>query len=114
MTEGDRVQIGKITTLDSESRKLVSLAWNALATVYDPELGIDIVSLGLIYCIKNERDVIKIEMTLTTPGCPASENLPTMALFAAAEAIGDSAEVKLELVWDPPWDPSMIRSRNPS
>lgn len=113
MGKDDLKQSDEFTISDSTSQELVSLAWKALSTVYDPELGIDIVSLGLVYGIENDHGTIEIEMTLTTPGCPASENLPSMAKLAAAEVIGDKAEVELRLVWDPPWDPTMMSSGTP-
>ena len=93
---------------DSTSQELVDTVWRALSTVYDPELGIDIVSLGLVYDVRDDHGVIRIEMTLTTPGCPASENLPSMALSSVSEALNDRAVVELQLVWDPPWDPTMM------
>ena len=87
----------------------VNAAWNALTYVYDPELYLDVVSLGLIYDVRDEDGVIVVEMTLTTPGCPASETLPEMARAAVTEAVGDaSAPVEVRVVWDPPWSPAMI------
>ena len=70
----------------------VSAAWNALAGVYDPELYLDVVSLGLVYDVRIDDGVLVVEMTMTTPGCPVSESLP----------------VDVRVVWDPPWDPSMM------
>lgn len=83
---------------------------NALRQVYDPELGLDIISLGLVYRLEAEGDRIKIDMTLTTPGCPVSESLPEMAKRAAIEALGPGGEdrVDFEVVWDPPWCPDLI------
>ena len=87
----------------------VNAAWNALTYVYDPELYLDVVSLGLIYDVRDEDGVIVVEMTLTTPGCPASETLPGMARAAVTEAVGDAtAPVEMRVVWDPPWSPAMI------
>jgi len=87
----------------------VNAAWNALTYVYDPELYLDVVSLGLIYDVHHEDGAIVVEMTLTTPGCPASETLPEMARAAVTEAVGDaSAPVEVRVVWDPPWSPAMI------
>jgi len=86
----------------------VNAAWNALTYVYDPELYLDVVSLGLVYDVRDEDGTIVVEMTLTTPGCPASESLPEMARAAVAEAVGDVTAVDVRVVWDPPWSPAMI------
>ena len=97
------------STVHAEAgQDLVGIVWKTLSQVYDPELGIDVVSLGLIYDVHLEKDTIQIKMTLTTPGCPASENLPDMAQLAVSFALKDRAKVDLEVVWDPPWDPSML------
>lgn len=84
--------------------------YNALRQVYDPELGLDIVSMGLIYRLEEEGDRIKIDMTLTTPGCPVSETLPEMARRAAAGALGTDGEdrIDFQIVWEPPWCPDLI------
>lgn len=86
----------------------VNAAWNALTYVYDPELYLDMVSLGLVYDVRDEDGTIVVEMTLTTPGCPASESLPEMARAAVAESVGDVTAVDVRIVWDPPWSPAMI------
>jgi len=86
----------------------VNAAWNALTYVYDPELYLDVVSLGLVYDVRDEDGTIVVEMTLTTPGCPASESLPEMARAAVTEAVGDVTAVDVRVVWEPPWSPAMI------
>jgi metal-sulfur cluster biosynthetic enzyme len=86
----------------------VNAGWSALTYVYDPELYLDVVSLGLVYDVRDEDGTIVVEMTLTTPGCPASESLPEMARAAVAEAVGDVTAVDVRIVWDPPWSPAMI------
>ncbi|TAN24837.1 MAG: DUF59 domain-containing protein [Actinomycetota bacterium] len=96
---------------DSEDQELIGIVWQTLSQVYDPELGIDLVSLGLIYEVSKDGNTVNIKMTLTTPGCPASENLPDMAQLAVSFALEGRAEVNLDVVWDPPWDVSMM---NPS
>ena len=82
---------------------------DALACVYDPELGLDVVSLGLVYAIYDEDGRVVVEMTLTTPGCPVSEILPAEASAGVAAAVGPlgrSSEVRV--VWDPPWTPERL------
>ena len=80
----------------------------ALKTVYDPEIPSDIYELGLIYKIDVADDrAVAIEMTLTTPNCPSAQELPTMVENAVASVPG-VGEVKVDIVWDPPWDPSRM------
>lgn len=82
---------------------------DALRSVYDPELGIDVVALGLVYDIACVDDRVVITMTLTTPGCPVSESLPQEALRVAADALaGSGFGVDVQVVWDPPWTPARI------
>jgi FeS assembly SUF system protein len=80
----------------------------ALKTVYDPEIPADIYELGLIYKvdIKDDRSV-EVDMTLTTPNCPAAADLPMMVENAVASVAG-VGPVKVQVVWDPPWDPSRM------
>jgi len=80
----------------------------ALKTVYDPEIPSDIYELGLIYKIDIGDDrSVTIEMTLTTPNCPSAQEMPTMVENAVASVPGVGA-VKVDIVWDPPWDPSRM------
>ena len=80
----------------------------ALKTVYDPEIPSDIYELGLVYKIDIADDrAVTVEMTLTTPNCPSAQELPTMVENAVASVPG-VGEVKVNIVWDPPWDPSRM------
>ncbi|MBM3531229.1 MAG: SUF system Fe-S cluster assembly protein [Alphaproteobacteria bacterium] len=80
----------------------------ALKTVYDPEIPADIYELGLIYKVDIEDDrSVKVEMTLTTPNCPAAVELPRMVEDAVAAVPGVSG-AKVDVVWDPPWDQSRM------
>jgi FeS assembly SUF system protein len=80
----------------------------ALKTVYDPEIPSDIYELGLIYKIDIGEDrAVAIDMTLTTPNCPSAQELPSMVENAVASIPG-VGEVKVNIVWDPPWDPSRM------
>jgi metal-sulfur cluster biosynthetic enzyme len=86
-----------------------ALVWDALRRVYDPELGIDIVALGLVYEVRDEGGRVIIEMTLTTPGCPVSDGLPEQVAAEVASALDlPAAEVDVRLVWDPPWTPARL------
>ena len=76
--------------------------------IYDPEIPVNIYELGLIYDIKVDTDNnVKVNMTLTTPNCPVAESLPKEVKDSIME-INDVDKVDLELVWDPPWDKSMM------
>jgi FeS assembly SUF system protein len=80
----------------------------ALKTVYDPEIPADIYELGLIYRVDIGDDrAVAVDMTLTTPNCPAAAELPTMVENAVASVSG-VREAKVTIVWDPPWDPSRM------
>ena len=70
--------------------------------VYDPEIPVNIYELGLIYKIEIENDIVKIDMTLTTPNCPVADSLPKMVKDYILKIDGVS-DVDLKLVWDPPW-----------
>jgi FeS assembly SUF system protein len=79
-----------------------------LKTVYDPEIPADIYELGLIYKIDIGDDrTVKVDMSLTSPNCPAAQELPIMVENAVASVPGVK-EAKVEVVWDPPWDPSRM------
>ena len=76
----------------------------ALKTVYDPEIPVDIYELGLVYEIDiTDTGNMKITMTLTAPGCPVAGSLPQQVAEAAA-SVTETGEVEVYLVWDPPWD----------
>lgn len=80
----------------------------ALRTVYDPEIPVNIYDLGLIYKHEIETDgTVRIEMTLTAPGCPVAGDMPMWVAMAVAGVEG-TGEVFVRLVWDPPWDPDQI------
>jgi FeS assembly SUF system protein len=78
----------------------------ALKTVYDPEIPVDIYELGLIYDIAIEpaEGKVAIKMTLTAPGCPVAGSMPQMVQDAIRSRVPGVNEVDVELVWDPPWD----------
>ena len=76
--------------------------------IYDPEIPVNIYELGLIYDIKvDEKNNVKVNMTLTTPNCPVAESLPKEVKDSIKEIKGIN-KVELDLVWDPPWDKSMM------
>lgn len=89
---------------DEEQREQVLAA---LGNVWDPELGLDVVSLGLVYDVRITDAHVEIDMTLTTPGCPVSEQLPAEA-EAAVRAALPASDVAIRVVWEPPWTPERL------
>jgi FeS assembly SUF system protein len=80
----------------------------AIGTVFDPEIPVNIYELGLIYAIELGDDGrVKVEMTLTAPGCPSAQELPVQVREAVMSVPGVS-DADVQVVWDPPWDPSRM------
>ena len=93
---------------DAELARMTDDIVAALKTVYDPEIPADIYELGLIYRVDIEDDrSVNVEMTLTTPNCPSAAELPQMVENAVGSVPGVSA-ANVNVVWDPPWDPSRM------
>ncbi len=91
-------------TLDQLTVQLI----DQLKTVYDPEIPVDIYELGLIYKIDVSDDMdIEIDMTLTAPGCPVAGEMPGW-VQEAVEQVDGVKKVKINLTFDPPWDPSRM------
>lgn len=85
-----------------------ALVRRLLHTVMDPELGVNIVDLGLVYGVSiDETGFVEIELTLTTPGCPLGGFLDDQ-IRACLTQLPQVSEVRVELVWEPPWDPEAI------
>jgi FeS assembly SUF system protein len=80
----------------------------AIASVYDPEIPVNIYDLGLIYVVEIADDgAVKVEMTLTAPACPSAQELPEQ-VREAIMALDGVTSCHVETVWDPPWDPSRM------
>ncbi len=80
----------------------------AICTVYDPEIPVNIYELGLIYAVEiDDANGVKVEMTLTAPGCPSAQELPIM-VHDAIMAVPYVSGCTVDTVWDPPWDPSRM------
>lgn len=79
----------------------------ALRAVIDPELGLDIVSLGMVYTVTVAGGDVAIEMTLTTPGCPLHASIEADVKHVLGQCPGVDS-VSVELVWDPPWSPDSM------
>lgn len=81
--------------------------YEILGDIYDPEIPIDIVNLGLIYGVNVEDSRVNVNMTMTSPGCPAAQQIVTEARLLI-EDLPDVEEANIEIVWDPPWTPEMM------
>ena len=75
--------------------------------IYDPEIPVNIYELGLIYDVSINEKNVKVKMTLTTPNCPVAESLPKEVKDSIMNIDGVD-KVDLDLVWEPPWDKSMM------
>ena len=81
---------------------------NTLRNVIDPEVGLNIVDLGLIYGVVISGNKLHIDLTMTTPACPMSEMILDNARHALAPLVPEGAAIELNLVWEPPWDASKM------
>ena len=97
---------------DSAEDVIVPESWvrDALREVVDPEVGIDIVELGLVYAIEITRGRVRVDMTMTTPACPSGPQLRDDAAHAIRMALPEAREIDVRLVWEPPWTPDRMSS----
>ena len=80
----------------------------ALKTVIDPELGINIVDLGLVYHATRTANGIDIELTMTTPACPLGEMMTEEIKLVLRDRFPELPNLRVEIVWDPPWSPELM------
>ena len=80
---------------------------NEIKKIYDPEIPVNIYELGLIYDIVINKKHVSVKMTLTTPNCPVAESLPKEVKDSIMQ-LNEVDKVDLDLVWEPPWDKSMM------
>lgn len=91
--------------IDEQSRAHAVL--DALRGVIDPELGIDVLSLGLIYRVSVDGDAVEVDMTLTVPGCPMHATI-TADAERAVRSLGWPGDVRIALTFEPPWGPERL------
>ncbi len=93
---------------EAETSALKEKVLEALRTCYDPEIPVNIYELGLVYDTRVEPSgEVTINMTLTSPNCPAAASLPA-EVHEKVKGIPEVTDAKVEVVWDPPWDPSKM------
>lgn len=80
---------------------------DVMSNIYDPEIPVDIVNLGLVYDVEIQDGIVHVKMTLTSPGCPTAGEMVYEAQTLIEEMPGVK-EAVVEVVWDPPWDPSRM------
>jgi metal-sulfur cluster biosynthetic enzyme len=85
-----------------------SAVYDALRQVDDPEAGMNIVELGLVYRVEASEGRIDVDMTMTTPACPVAEMLVEQAREAILSVAPEGTQVQVQLVWEPIWNPSMM------
>ncbi|HEX6266541.1 MAG TPA: metal-sulfur cluster assembly factor [Burkholderiales bacterium] len=83
-------------------------AWQALRTVEDPEAGMNIVDLGLVYGVAVEAGRVRVEMTMTSPACPVGSYLVDESAAAIRAVAPEGTDVQVDLVWEPPWTPERM------
>lgn len=106
----DSQQAQQTQTANSDEPASAELIRAALGQVYDPEIGIDIVSLGLVYDVELDAEgVVNVDMTLTSPYCPLGSVIQSQAHAVCAPLPGVK-DVRVNLVWSPPWDPRVMAS----
>jgi metal-sulfur cluster biosynthetic enzyme len=80
----------------------------ALHDVVDPEIGVNVVDLGLVYNVDVQGNSVRIAMTMTTPACPLHEYISETAKTAVRRRLPEIERVDVDIVWDPPWSPAMM------
>lgn len=101
-------ELAEPPNLECSDHALAPLVKGAIREIYDPEIPVNIYELGLIYKIDINKDGdVYVEMSLTSPGCPVAQEMPGW-IQAAVMPIDGVRHVDVEVVWDPPWDASMM------
>ena len=109
-TSGDDAagQVQRNRAAEAGSQTMEEMVVDAIRTVYDPEIPVNIYDLGLIYDLRIEdENKVVVKMTLTTPACPIAGSMPGM-VEQAVRHVDAVSDCEVELVWEPPWNPDMM------
>ena len=99
----ERAELEALVADDAKTAELKPAIVDAIRTVYDPEIPVNIWELGLIYdIIVNAAGIAGVRMTLTAPGCPAAQSLPS-EVGAKAKSVAGVTDAKVDVVWEPGW-----------
>jgi metal-sulfur cluster biosynthetic enzyme len=82
--------------------------WDALRTVNDPEVGMNVVDLGLVYGVEVDGPDVRVQLTMTSPACPLGDAIVENAEAAIRAAAPGAGKIDIALVWDPPWTPDRM------
>lgn len=87
------------------------LITRALHRVIDPEMALDVVELGLVYGVEADSGAVAVRITMTSAACPVSEFIVDEVAREIRRELGEATEVRVDLVWDPPWGPERLSDR---
>jgi FeS assembly SUF system protein len=103
-----KVDMDRLSVLEGEAGEIQTRIVDALRTIFDPEIPVNIYDLGLIYDVRVAEDgAVDIDMSLTSPNCPAAQSLP-VEVKEKAEGTEGTTTAEVAVIWEPPWGPEMM------